>query len=40
MPTVRKQGQIMIEYKYRVLSSSTKLSNLNVIGFLKLSEAA
>jgi hypothetical protein len=28
MPTGRKQGQIMIEYKCRVLSSSAKLSSL------------
>jgi hypothetical protein len=29
--TGRKQGQIMIEYKCRVLLSSAKLSNLKVI---------
>jgi hypothetical protein len=40
MPTGRKQGQIMIEYKCRVLLSSAKLFDLKVIGFLKLSEAA
>jgi hypothetical protein len=40
MPTERTQGRIMIEYKCRVLSSSAKLSNLKVIGFSKLSEAA
>jgi hypothetical protein len=38
MLTRRKQGQIMIEYKCRVLLSSAKLSNLKVIEFLKLSE--
>jgi hypothetical protein len=40
MPTGRKQGQVMIEYKCQVLLSSAKLSNLKVIGFLKLLEAA
>jgi hypothetical protein len=39
MPTERKQGRIMIEYKCRVLSSSAKLANLKVIGFLKISES-
>jgi hypothetical protein len=39
MSTGRKHGQIVIEYKCRVLLSSKKLSNLKVIGFSKLSEA-
>jgi hypothetical protein len=40
MLTRRKKGQIMIEYKCRLLSSSAKLSNLKVIRFSKFSEAA
>jgi hypothetical protein len=40
MLTGRKQGQIKMEYKCRVLLSLAKLSNLKVIEFLKLSEAA
>jgi hypothetical protein len=40
MLTGRKQGQIMIEYKCRVLLSSVKLSSQKVIEFSKLSDAA
>jgi hypothetical protein len=39
MPTGRKQGRIMIEYKCQVLSSSAKSANLKAIGFSKISES-
>jgi hypothetical protein len=39
IPTGRKQGRIMIEYKSRVLSLLAKSANLKVIGFSKISES-
>jgi hypothetical protein len=38
IPTGRKQGRIMMEYKCRVLSSSAKSSNLKALGFSKILE--
>ena len=40
MPTGRKTGRIIREYKCRVSSSSAKLSNLNETGFSKNLESA
>ena len=39
MPTGRKPGQIIKEYRCRVLSSSAKLSNLKAVGFSKDSDS-
>jgi hypothetical protein len=38
IPTGRKQGRIMMDYRCRVLSSSAKSSNLKALGFSKISE--
>jgi hypothetical protein len=39
MPTRRREGRIMIEYRCRVPSSSAKSANLKVTGFSKILES-
>jgi hypothetical protein len=40
MPTGRRQGQIMMEYKRLVSISSAKSANQNVAGLSKISDLA